>query len=51
MKDKLRETFVLFWDNFIEMIPRFLVAGVVLLVFILFGHKNYDESVKVEINT
>lgn len=38
MNDKLRETFVLFWDSFIEMIPRILVAGVILFVFFLFGH-------------
>ncbi|KAA3627402.1 MAG: mechanosensitive ion channel family protein [Bacteroidetes bacterium] len=38
MNEKLRETFVLFWDGFIEMIPRILVAGIVLFVFFLFGH-------------
>ena len=41
MNEKLRQTFLEFWDHLIEMAPSILVAIIVMLIFFLMGHFLY----------
>lgn len=41
MNEKLRQTFLEFWDHLIEMAPNILVAIIVMLIFFLMGHFLY----------